>query len=77
MTHCPYCVRAKQLMDTRGVTYEEIKVADDDDAMWERLEKMSGMKTVPQIWNGDQLVGGYTDLADLDKKDTLQSLKGN
>jgi glutaredoxin len=47
----------------------------DDEAQWEALEKRSGMKTMPQIFVGDRLIGGYTDLADLDGKDQLSSLK--
>ena len=72
---CPYCVRAKALLSQRGVIFEEIKVADDDDAMWDELAKRSGLKTLPLIYAGDRLIGAYSDLAKLDAQDQLASLK--
>lgn len=75
MNNCPFCKRAKALMESRGVPFKEVLVADDDDAQWEALEKRSGMKTMPQIFHGDKLIGGFSDLEALDKKDQLKSLK--
>lgn len=75
MAYCPYCERAKQLLKSRGVAFDEVLVPEDDDAQWEALEKRSGLKTMPQIFNGEELVGGYSDLAALDKSDGLASLK--
>ena len=75
MNHCPYCERAKALLKQKGLAFEEIKLADDDDAAWDALEKRSGMKTMPQIFSGDDLVGGYSDLAARDAQDGLQSLR--
>ena len=75
MDYCPYCERAKMLLGTRGVPFTEVRVAEDDDAQWARLEKLTGMKTMPQILHGDQVIGGYMDLAQLDRKDQLSSLK--
>jgi glutaredoxin 3 len=74
MSYCPYCTRAKQLLSKRGIQFEEIMVGEDDDAQWDALYKLSGMRTMPQIFNGDQLIGGYTELAALDQKDQLKSL---
>lgn len=76
MNSCPYCEAAKKLLKSRGISFQEIKVADDDDAKWEELFQISGMRTMPQIFNGKDLIGGYTDLAALDQKDKLDSLKG-
>lgn len=74
MNFCPYCDRAKALLQRRGVSFEEIRVAEDDDASWEALEKRSGMKTMPQIFADGELIGGYTDLAARDAQDGLRSL---
>jgi len=75
MDYCPYCERAKSLLKKRGIEFQEIRVADDDDAKWDELYSLSGMRTMPQIFNGEQLVGGYTDLAAQDARDQLASLK--
>lgn len=75
MNHCPYCERAKQLLKTRGVAFEEVRVAEDDDAMWDKLFERSGLKTMPQIFAGESLIGGYTDLAALDQSQGLDHLK--
>ncbi len=75
MAYCPFCVRAKSLLTQRGVSFREILVPNEDEAEWDRLYKLSGMRTMPQVFNGDKLVGGYTELAELDEKDQLASLK--
>ncbi len=75
MDHCPYCVRAKALLSQRSIPFEEVHVAEDDDAKWDELFKKSGMKTMPQIWSGETLIGGYNDLAAMDQKDQLASLR--
>lgn len=75
MKSCPYCVSAKQLLESRNVPFEEILVDYDDDAMWEAMEKRSGMKTVPQIFCGDRLIGGFPELQKSDDADKLASLK--
>lgn len=73
--NCPYCVRAKALLKERGIDYQEVKLGWDDDQAWDDLAKKSGMQTVPQIFNGETLIGGYTELAALDARDQLASLK--
>jgi glutaredoxin 3 len=75
MAYCPYCVRAKALLKSRGIPFEEVLVPDDDDAQWDALEKRSGLKTMPQIFHGERLIGGYSDLAELDQSDQLASLR--
>lgn len=76
MKTCPHCVRAKGLLQARGVAFEEILVGMDDNATWEMLYKKSGgMKTVPQIYGDGKIIGGYPELSDLDKADGLASLK--
>lgn len=77
MDYCPYCERAKRLLEQRGVPFEEIRVAEDDDSKWDELYLRSGMRTMPQIFAGDQLIGGYTELAELDRRTGLAELKQN
>lgn len=75
MDHCPYCDRAKSLLKQRGIEYIEVRVPMDDDAQWGALEEKTGMKTMPQILHGEKVIGGYSDLAAIDHKDQLASLK--
>ena len=70
---CPYCVRAKRLLDKKGVSYQEIDVADDDEARV-RLAEQTGRRTVPQIFIGDDHVGGSDDLHDLEEQCKLDAL---
>lgn len=70
---CPYCVRAKALLDRKGAKYEEINV--EDPALREAMiKKTNGRKTVPQIFIGDFHVGGCDDLYELDKEHKLDQL---
>ena len=75
MAYCPYCVQAKSLLTQRGVPFSEVLVDTDNDAEWDALYQRSKMKTMPQIFAGTRLIGGYTQLVELDRKDQLQSLK--
>jgi glutaredoxin 3 len=75
MEYCPYCKQAKALLTRRGIAFEEILVPDDDEAQWDALLKRSGMRTMPQIFHGDRLIGGYQELSELDGQDALASLK--
>lgn len=70
---CPYCDRAKQLFDRRGDVYEVIDVSDT--AQREKMIALAGgRRTVPQIFIGDTHVGGYDDLAALERKGELDEL---
>jgi glutaredoxin 3 len=71
--YCPFCVRAKRLLDKKRVPYEEINVAGDDAAR-ERLTAQTGMRTVPQIFIGDECVGGSDELHALDAQGKLDQL---
>lgn len=73
--YCPFCVRAKDLLKQRGIPFTEILIEEDDDKQWEALYALSKMRTMPQIFFGDRLIGGYTELAALDQKDKLAALK--
>lgn len=73
-TVCPYCVRAKQLLKSRGVEHiEEIRI-DTDPAARAHMMEITGRRTVPQIYIGDRHIGGYDDLAALDAAGTLLPL---
>jgi glutaredoxin 3 len=69
-TVCPYCVRAKDLLKRKGVSYEEINLDNKDEELTQ-LRKRTGFKTIPQIFIGDEFIGGYSDLAALDDKGEL------
>jgi glutaredoxin 3 len=75
MNNCPFCVRAKGLLTQRGVAYETVMIDDWSDDQWDDFAKKSGMKTVPQVYVDDRLIGGFTQLAEVDAKDQLESLK--
>ena len=75
MLNCPYCVKAKALLSSRGVSFETVMIDDWSDEAWDQFVKKSGMKTVPQIYVDEQLVGGYTQLAEVDAKDQLAGYK--
>jgi len=71
---CPFCVRAKQLLKQRGVELiEEIRV-DLDPEQRARMMKITGRRTVPQIFIGDTHVGGCDDLVALDQRGALLPL---
>jgi len=70
---CPYCVRAKQLLERKGVHYEEVRVDEDHARMVEMMER-SRRRTVPQIFIGDFHVGGCDDLYELDAEGKLDGL---
>lgn len=71
---CPYCVRAEQLLKARGVDQIEKVRVDLDPAQRERMMARTGRRTVPQIYIGDRHVGGYDDLAELDRQGALVPL---
>ena len=70
---CPYCHAAKSLLDEKGVDYTETDVANPDlrQAM---IARANGRRTVPQIFIGDTHVGGYDDMAALDRSGGLDAL---
>ncbi len=70
---CPYCYRAKALLDQKGVAYTEINVMMDPAKRQEMMAR-SGRRTVPQIFIGDYHVGGCDDLYRLDREGRLDPL---
>ncbi len=70
---CGFCHAAKHLLASKGLAFEEILV-DNQPALRADVMQRSGQRTVPQIWIGERHVGGYTDLAELDKRGELEQL---
>ncbi|MDP3621306.1 MAG: glutaredoxin 3 [Polynucleobacter sp.] len=71
---CPYCVMAEKLLQKKGVTQLEKILIDADPAQREIMMTRTGRRTVPQIYIGDHHVGGYDDLAALDRAGKLDEL---
>jgi glutaredoxin 3 len=67
---CPYCVAAKRLLSQRGIAYREIDVTGDD-AKRAWLLETTKRRTVPQIFIGEAAIGGFDDLAAMDKSGEL------
>ena len=72
---CPYCVRAKILLQSKNVEFEEIRIDHDRERMQEMMTR-SNRRTVPQIFIDDFHVGGYDDMAELDAFGKLDPLLG-
>ncbi len=72
---CPYCMRAKALLERKGVTFEELRIEGNRERMREMIQR-SRRNTVPQIFIGDYHVGGYDDMAELDMMGKLDPLLG-
>ncbi len=70
---CPYCVRARFLLESKNVEFTDIGVDAQPELRREMTEK-SGRRTVPQIWIGERHVGGYDDLARLEQTGELDDL---
>jgi glutaredoxin 3 len=73
---CPYCVRAKRLLQQKGVAYREIDVSYDPELRGTMTARAGGRQTVPQIFIDGRHVGGCDDLYDLDRQGELDSLLG-
>ena len=74
-SYCPYCKRAKELLRIKGVDFTEYDVTEDPVREREMRER-SGRTTVPEIFVDDSLIGGCSDLFDLDEKGELDALLG-
>lgn len=70
---CPYCDRAMNLLNDKGVTYQVIDLTDRQDELM-RIKQQWGWQTVPVIIINGQLVGGYMDLKELDENGELDKL---
>lgn len=70
---CPYCHAAKSLLDQKGVAYDEIDVLDQD-ARMQMTTRAQGRRTVPQIFVGEIHVGGYDDMAAMERQGSFDKL---
>ena len=73
---CPFCTRAKALLDSKGVAYDEFDVTMGGPKKAEMLARVPGAATVPQILIAGQAVGGSDDLAALDRAGKLDAMLG-
>jgi glutaredoxin 3 len=71
---CPYCIKAKKLLEDKGVKYYELRIDLNPELAMEAVTKSGGRRTVPQIFIGDYHVGGSDDLYALEKENKLNSL---
>lgn len=74
---CPYCLRARALLERKGAAFREIKIDEDPAAREAMLARSGGRRTVPQIFIGDRHVGGFDELYALEKAGTLDELLGH
>ena len=73
-TTCPFCTKARALLDSKGVAYEGYDITGDDEARAKMIERTGGPKTVPQIFIDDDHIGGCDDLHALDDKGELDKV---
>jgi glutaredoxin 3 len=70
---CPYCIMARQLLSKKGVEFSDTDVGNNPE-LRQQLRERTGRRTVPQIFINGRSVGGYDDIAALDKKGELDRL---
>lgn len=73
-TRCPFCIRAKQLLNGKGVRYTEYTIDGDERARTEMAKRANGRRSVPQIFINGQHIGGCDDLHRLDAQGSLDPL---
>ena len=72
--YCPYCVRAKSVLDNKGVSYQEIRIDEQPELRPEMITRAGGRSTVPQIFIGERHIGGCDDMLALDASGQLDPL---
>lgn len=73
-SYCPYCKRAKALLTAKGVSFTEFEISDSPELTEEMIKRSNGRRTVPQIFIGEQHIGGASDMFALDAKGGLDPL---
>jgi glutaredoxin 3 len=74
---CPFCLRAKGLLNKKGVEFTEYCIDGDEDARDKMSERANGRRSVPQIFINDEHIGGCDDIHSLEKSGQLDNLLGN
>lgn len=74
---CPFCVRAEQFLQRKGVTGLNKIMVDESPAALAEMHALTARRSVPQIFIGERLVGGYDDLVRLDREGELDGLLAN
>jgi glutaredoxin 3 len=72
--YCGYCARAKELLRTKGLSFQEVDVTENDEMRVKLVQMTGGRRTVPQIFIGSEAIGGYADLARLDNEGKLEEI---
>lgn len=75
-TVCPYCVRAKQLLERKGVQFKEINLSNEAPEVRVELMQRTNHRTVPQIFINDAFIGGFDQLYALEREGKLDQLVG-
>jgi glutaredoxin 3 len=73
-SYCPYCIRAKALLSSKGVAFEEIDVTDDPGLRARMVELSGGRRTVPEIFINGKIIGGCDELYELEQTGELDEL---
>ena len=71
---CPYCARARRLLDDKGVAYDEYEISQDPGKRAEMMQRANGRSTVPQIFIDGRHIGGSDDLAELERRGQLDPM---
>ncbi len=71
---CPFCIRAKHLLDDKAISYQDIDISNDPARKSEMISKAFGKTTVPQIFLNGQHIGGCDDLYAMERSGKLDSL---
>ena len=72
--YCPFCIRAKSLLQKKNISFTEHKIDGDDDARAIMTERANGRRSLPQIFINNEGIGGCDDLYELENENKLDSL---
>ena len=73
---CPFCIRAKALLNEKGINFTEYSIDGDNDARNKMSERAGGLRTLPQIFINDKSIGGCDELYELERNNKLNELIG-